>query len=272
MPVRLQRLRNRRAELGRDRRPAARRAPRRIVVDQALVVAARSAGLPGSVSARHLRLSMAAVARRLCAFPGSRVVVGSICASLDGDAPRCYGRAAMRCLYVDLDGTLLGPRRLAACAAPTADSRWTACARCRPAARADVEVVIYSGRTQQSVFEDSRLIGSRSYIFELGCGLVLDGELEWLTDGLVPSAETRLDLRPDRGLGRAGAAARALRRPARVPHALVGRTARSRTCSAATSTSTRSRRVLGRRRHRAGCGWSTTASSAPRRADGRAAA
>ena len=77
----------------------------------------------------------------------------------------------MRCLYVDLDGTLLGPggsllrggdgsfaldgvRALQAC--------W----------RADVEVVLYSGRRQTSVFEDSRLIGSDSYIFELGCGLV----------------------------------------------------------------------------------------------------
>ena len=94
----------------------------------------------------------------------------------------------MRCLYVDLDGTLLGPggsllhgadgsfaldgvRALQAC--------W----------RADVEVVLYSGRRQTSVFEDSRLIGSGSYIFELGCGLVVDGELEWLTDGVVPSAE-----------------------------------------------------------------------------------
>jgi phosphoglycolate phosphatase-like HAD superfamily hydrolase len=33
------------------------------------------------------------------------------------------------------------------------------------------------------------MIGSSAYIFELGCGLVLDGELEWLTDGLVPSAQ-----------------------------------------------------------------------------------
>jgi hydroxymethylpyrimidine pyrophosphatase-like HAD family hydrolase len=55
--------------------------------------------------------------------------------------------------------------------------------------RADAEVVLYSGRRRSSVFEDSRIIGSSSYIFELGCGLVLDGELEWLTDGLVPSTE-----------------------------------------------------------------------------------
>ena len=39
------------------------------------------------------------------------------------------------------------------------------------------------------MFEASRLIGSTSFIFELGCGLVIDGELEWLTDGLVPTEE-----------------------------------------------------------------------------------
>ena len=54
-------------------------------------------------------------------------------------------------------------------------------------ARAGAEVVLFSGRKQSSVFEAARLIGSSAYIFELGCGLVLDGELEWLTDGLEPS-------------------------------------------------------------------------------------
>ncbi len=39
------------------------------------------------------------------------------------------------------------------------------------------------------MFESARLLGSSSYIFELGCGLVVDGELEWLTDGIVPSPE-----------------------------------------------------------------------------------
>ena len=38
-------------------------------------------------------------------------------------------------------------------------------------ARAGVEVVIYSGRRQDSVFDAARLIGSASYIFEIGCGL-----------------------------------------------------------------------------------------------------
>ncbi|HEX3525609.1 MAG TPA: hypothetical protein VH988_00955, partial [Thermoanaerobaculia bacterium] len=42
---------------------------------------------------------------------------------------------------------------------------------------------------QSSVFECARLIGSSAYIFELGCGLVLDDDLEWLTGGLTPSPE-----------------------------------------------------------------------------------
>jgi hydroxymethylpyrimidine pyrophosphatase-like HAD family hydrolase len=56
-------------------------------------------------------------------------------------------------------------------------------------ARAEVEVVIFTGRRQQGVYELTRLIGQTSYIFELGCGLVVDGELEWLTGDCVPSEE-----------------------------------------------------------------------------------
>jgi len=94
----------------------------------------------------------------------------------------------MRCLYVDLDGTLLGP---GGSLLHGADGRFAleGVRALQACSRADVEVVLYSGRRQSSVFEDSRLIGSRSYIFELGCGLVVDGELEWLTDGVVPSPD-----------------------------------------------------------------------------------
>src|SRR5436305_5516594 len=93
---------------------------------------------------------------------------------------------AMRCLYVDLDGTLLGPGgsvlrdgdgRFALDGVRALQACW----------RAGVEVVLYSGRRQSSVFESARLIGAEAYAFEVGCGLVIDGELEWLTDGLVPS-------------------------------------------------------------------------------------
>jgi phosphoglycolate phosphatase len=95
----------------------------------------------------------------------------------------------MRCLYVDLDGTLLGRggsllhdhdgaftligvRALEACA------------------RAGAEVVLYSGRRKAQVLEDARLIGSTAYIFEVGCGLVIDDEEEYLTDELVPGETT----------------------------------------------------------------------------------
>jgi hypothetical protein len=94
----------------------------------------------------------------------------------------------MRCLYVDLDGTLLGPNASLFTGADGAFSLLGVRAL-EACARIGAEVVIYSGRKQTSVFEAARLIGSSSYIFELGCGLVLDGELEWLTDGLVPSTE-----------------------------------------------------------------------------------
>lgn len=94
----------------------------------------------------------------------------------------------MRCLYVDLDGTLLGPD---ASLLTGGDGEFSlrGVRALEACARAGVEVVIYSGRRQGSVFDCARLIGSSSYIFELGCGLVVDGELEWLTDGLVPSED-----------------------------------------------------------------------------------
>jgi hydroxymethylpyrimidine pyrophosphatase-like HAD family hydrolase len=93
---------------------------------------------------------------------------------------------SMRCLYVDLDGTLLGP---GASLLRDADGRFTldGVRALQICDRAGAEVVLFSGRRQRNVFEDARLIGSTAYIFELGCGLVVDGELEWLTDGVEPS-------------------------------------------------------------------------------------
>jgi phosphoglycolate phosphatase len=94
----------------------------------------------------------------------------------------------VRCLYVDLDGTLLGPDASLLTGADGGFS--TLGVRALEAcSRAGVEVVIYSGRRQGSVFESARLIGSTAYIFELGCGVVVDGELEWLTDGVEPTDE-----------------------------------------------------------------------------------
>jgi len=92
---------------------------------------------------------------------------------------------ALRALYTDLDGTLLGPggsllrdgegnfslvpvRGLEACH------------------RAGAEVVLMSGRREAQVMEDARLIGQSTYIYEAGCAFVIDGETTILTGDLVP--------------------------------------------------------------------------------------
>lgn len=89
---------------------------------------------------------------------------------------------------MDLDGTLLGPGG-SLLAGPDGGFSVAGPRALEACGRAGVEVVICSGRRQRSVAEDARFIGLRSYIFELGCGLVLDDGLEWLTDGVVPSPQ-----------------------------------------------------------------------------------
>lgn len=95
----------------------------------------------------------------------------------------------MRCLYCDLDGTLLG-RGASLLRDGEGDFTLLAVRALEACHRADVEVVIYSGRRKAQVFEDARLIGSTAYIYEVGCGLVIDGEEEFLTDDLVPGEQT----------------------------------------------------------------------------------
>jgi phosphoglycolate phosphatase len=92
----------------------------------------------------------------------------------------------LRAVYVDLDGTLVGPGG-SLFAAEDGGFSLEAARALQACARAGVEVVIYTGRKQPGVYEIARLIGQRSYIFELGCGLVLDGELEWLTGAVIPT-------------------------------------------------------------------------------------
>ena len=92
----------------------------------------------------------------------------------------------IRAVYTDLDGTLLGH---GASLFRDGQGAFTLLpARALEAChRAGVEVVIKSGRRRAQVMEDARLIGQSSYIFEVGAGLVVDGELEWLTDPFHPS-------------------------------------------------------------------------------------
>ena len=86
----------------------------------------------------------------------------------------------VRCVYTDLDGTLLGR---GASLFRTAEGAFTLlAARALEAChRADVEVVLKSGRRRTQVMEDARLLGQSAYIFEMGSGLVIDGELTFLT-------------------------------------------------------------------------------------------
>jgi phosphoglycolate phosphatase len=86
----------------------------------------------------------------------------------------------LRCVYTDLDGTLLG--RFGSLFAD-AEGTWSdagvrAIHACH---RAEVELVIMSGRRESTVGADSRLLGQTSYIYEAGCGVVIDGERTLLT-------------------------------------------------------------------------------------------
>ena len=77
-------------------------------------------------------------------------------------------------LFAGIDGevSLFGPRALEACL------------------RADVEVVVMSGRRRDVAIEDARLFGQGSCIFEIGAGLVLEGETHWLTGSWMPQGLT----------------------------------------------------------------------------------
>jgi phosphoglycolate phosphatase len=94
-----------------------------------------------------------------------------------------------RCLYVDLDGTLLG-RGASLLHDGAGDVSIDGVRAVQACLRAGVEVVLMSGRRRAQVFEDARLLGQRSYIFEAGACVVLDGEQHWLTGELLPGELT----------------------------------------------------------------------------------
>ena len=94
----------------------------------------------------------------------------------------------MRCLYVDLDGTLLG-----AGGAVTRDGQGgftllgiRALEACH---RAGVVVCAMSGRPRMVLHDDARILGLDDYVFEAGAGFAVDGELHWLAE---PDAYERI--------------------------------------------------------------------------------
>jgi HAD superfamily hydrolase (TIGR01484 family) len=107
---------------------------------------------------------------------------------------------ALRCVYTDLDGTLLG--RWGSLFRDSEGEFSMLQARALEAChRAGVEVVIKSGRREGSVLEDAKLIGSRSYICEVGCVVVIDGEKTLLVgDTEAEPGKTLAETMVDRGI------------------------------------------------------------------------
>lgn len=97
--------------------------------------------------------------------------------------------AGVRCLYLDLDGTLLG-RGASLLHDGEGHVTIEGVRAIQACLRADVEIVLMSGRRQAQVKEDARLFGQSAYIYEAGACLVLDGEEHWLTGGMVPGELT----------------------------------------------------------------------------------
>jgi phosphoglycolate phosphatase len=96
---------------------------------------------------------------------------------------------SLRCVYLDLDGTLLG-RGASLLHDGEGNTSLDGVRAVQACLRADVEVVLMSGRRRAQVAEDARLLGQRSFIFEAGACVVLDGEEHWLTGELLPGELT----------------------------------------------------------------------------------
>jgi hydroxymethylpyrimidine pyrophosphatase-like HAD family hydrolase len=96
---------------------------------------------------------------------------------------------SVRCLYLDLDGTLLGQ---GASMLHDGEGNVTidGVRAVQACLRAGVEVVLMSGRRRAQLAEDARLLGQGSYIFEAGACVVLNGEEHWLTGELLPGELT----------------------------------------------------------------------------------
>ena len=91
----------------------------------------------------------------------------------------------LSCVYTDLDGTLLGPRG-SLFRDPDGNFSIMQARALEACHRAGVEVVIMSGRRESTVRSDARLLGQTSYIYEAGCGVMIDEERTYLTGDWVP--------------------------------------------------------------------------------------
>jgi hydroxymethylpyrimidine pyrophosphatase-like HAD family hydrolase len=83
---------------------------------------------------------------------------------------------SVRCLYVDLDGTLLG-RGASLVHDGEGNVSFEGVRAIQACLRANVEIVLMSGRRRIQVAEDARLLGQSAYIFEAGACVVLGAGL-----------------------------------------------------------------------------------------------
>ncbi len=95
---------------------------------------------------------------------------------------------ALRCVYTDLDGTLLG-KGSSLFRGPEGGFSMAQARGLEACERAGVEVVIMSGRREPQVHEAARLMGQASYIYEAGCAFAIDGETTLLTGEMVPDED-----------------------------------------------------------------------------------
>lgn len=91
----------------------------------------------------------------------------------------------MRCLYLDLDGTLLG-KGASLLHDGEGEVSIDGVRAVQACLRADVEIVLMSGRRRGPLAEDARLLGQSAYIYEAGACVVMEGEEHWLTGELLP--------------------------------------------------------------------------------------
>jgi hydroxymethylpyrimidine pyrophosphatase-like HAD family hydrolase len=107
---------------------------------------------------------------------------------------------ALRCVYTDLDGTLLGHHGSLFRDSEGGFSMLQARA-IEACFRANVEIVVKSGRREAQVLEDARLLGQTAYIYEVGCGVVIDGEKTVLVgDAEADPDKTLAETMVDRGI------------------------------------------------------------------------
>ena len=92
---------------------------------------------------------------------------------------------AIRSVYTDLDGTLLG-RGGALLKDADGDFSLLGVRALEACARVGAEVVPISGRRRRTVAEIARLLGQTSFAYEVGCAIVVDGEETLLTGNLQP--------------------------------------------------------------------------------------